>query len=66
MTIGTFVGLAFALFVIVLISRGIIVVRQAEVVIVERLGRYFKTLTSGIHIIVPIFDKMRPIHWRYN
>ena len=41
-------------------------VRQAEVVIIERLGRYFKTLDSGIHIIVPIFDKVRPIHWRYN
>lgn len=62
----TIVGIVIALFVITLISRSIIVVRQAEVVIVERLGRYFKTLPSGIHIIVPIFDKIRPIHWRYN
>ncbi len=63
---GTIIGLALAIFVITLISRGIIVVRQAEVVIIERLGKYFKTLDSGIHIIVPIFDKIRPIHWRYN
>ncbi|MBP7205583.1 MAG: SPFH/Band 7/PHB domain protein [Candidatus Cloacimonetes bacterium] len=62
----TIVGIVIALFVITLISRSIIVVRQAEVVIVERLGKYFKTLPSGIHIIVPIFDKIRPIHWRYN
>jgi regulator of protease activity HflC (stomatin/prohibitin superfamily) len=66
MTIGIFIGLVVAVFVIILISRSIIVVRQAEVVIVERLGKYFKTLDSGIHIIVPIFDKMRQIHWRYN
>ncbi len=63
---GIIVGLALAIFVISIIAKGIIIVRQAEVVIVERLGRYFKTLDSGIHIIVPIFDKMRPIHWRYN
>ncbi|HQQ68191.1 MAG TPA: SPFH domain-containing protein [Candidatus Cloacimonadota bacterium] len=55
-----------AILVIAIVSKGLIVVRQAEVVIIERLGRYFKTLDSGIHIIVPIFDKVRPIHWRYN
>ncbi|HOY84947.1 MAG: SPFH/Band 7/PHB domain protein [Candidatus Cloacimonetes bacterium] len=66
MTVPILVGITIALFVITLISRSIIVVRQAEVVIVERLGKYFKTLPSGIHIIVPIFDKIRPIHWRYN
>ncbi len=66
MSVPILVGIVIALFVITLISRSIIVVRQAEVVIVERLGRYFKTLPSGIHIIVPIFDKIRPIHWRYN
>lgn len=66
MSVPILVGITIALFVITLISRSIIVVRQAEVVIVERLGKYFKTLPSGIHIIVPIFDKIRPIHWRYN
>lgn len=65
-SIGVIVGLAIAIFAITIISKGIIVVRQAEVVIVERLGKYYKTLDSGIHIIVPIFDKIRPIHWRYN
>jgi regulator of protease activity HflC (stomatin/prohibitin superfamily) len=58
--------IVFAILVISIISKGLIVVRQAEVVIIERLGKYFKTLPSGIHIIIPIFDKVRPIHWRYN
>lgn len=61
-----YVVIVFAILVISIISRGLIVVRQAQVVIVERLGRYIKTLDSGIHIIIPIFDKTRPIHWRYN
>lgn len=65
-SVGLFVVLFFAFFVISLIAKGLIIVRQAEVVIVERLGRYYKTLPSGLHIIIPIFDKTRPIHWRYN
>ncbi len=58
--------LFFAALVVIFIVRGVIIVRQAEVVIIERLGKYYRTLPSGIHIIVPIFDKTRPIHWRYN
>jgi len=61
-----YVVIVFAILIISIISKGLIVVRQAQVVIVERLGRYYRTLDSGIHIIIPIFDKTRPIHWRYN
>lgn len=61
-----YVVIVFAILIISVISRGLIVVRQAQVVIIERLGKYFKTLDSGIHIIIPIFDKIRPIHWRYT
>lgn len=57
---------AIAIFVMIFISKGLIVVRQAEVVIIERLGKYYKTLRSGLHIIVPIFDRSTTIHWRYN
>ncbi len=64
--LSLYVVIVFAILVISVISRGLIVVRQAEVVIIERLGKYYRTLPSGIHIIVPIFDKTRPIHWRYN
>lgn len=54
--------IVFLIFII--IAKGIIVVRQAEVVIIERLGTYNRTLQSGLHIIVPIFDQMRSITWR--
>jgi len=33
--------------------------------VIERLGKYHKTLKSGINIILPIFDKAREIDWRY-
>jgi len=64
--LSLYLVLFFAALVVIFIARGVIIVRQAEVVIIERLGKYYKTLPSGIHIIIPIFDKVRPIHWRYN
>lgn len=35
------------------------IVNQSEVFIVERLGRYSKTATAGLCIIVPFIDKIR-------
>jgi regulator of protease activity HflC (stomatin/prohibitin superfamily) len=34
--------------------------------IIERLGKYNRTLESGINIIIPLFDKSRSIYWRYR
>jgi regulator of protease activity HflC (stomatin/prohibitin superfamily) len=53
-----------AIFVIIVVAKGIVIVKQAEVIIVERLGRYHKTLNSGLHIIIPIMDKWREFTWR--
>ena len=48
----------FALFLIVLaiifIIKGVIIVQQAEVVIVERLGKFDRVLESGFNFIIPI------------
>ncbi len=51
--------------VVVFILKGIRIVQQAEVMIIERLGRYHTTLESGINIIIPIIDRPRTIDWRY-
>ncbi|MBN2669092.1 MAG: SPFH/Band 7/PHB domain protein [Bacteroidales bacterium] len=56
---------ALALFVLVFAMAGLKIVRQSEVVIIERLGRYNRTLNSGINIIWPIIDRPREITWRY-
>ena len=54
-----------AVFVLVLISKGLVIVKQAQVIIIERLGKYNRVLDSGLHIIWPIVDKSRSINWRY-
>ena len=55
-----------SIFVIFLLAKGIRIVKQSEAMIVERLGRYHKTLESGINIIIPIIDQPRQISWRYS
>lgn len=51
---------------ICLVIAGIRIVQQSDVVIIERLGKYHKTLTAGINIIIPIIDRPRQIMWRYT
>ncbi|MFO8062648.1 MAG: SPFH domain-containing protein [bacterium] len=53
-------------FVLIIALRGIIIVRQAENAVVERLGRFHKVLDSGIHIIFPVMDRIRPITMKHR
>src|SRR6187431_1012901 len=53
------VALVFALFVVVAIAKAIVVVRQTQAYIVERLGRYSRTLDAGLHFLIPFVDKVR-------
>src|SRR6184192_1945670 len=53
--------LVVALFVIIMLARTIRIVPQANAGIVERLGRYRRTLTPGLAIVVPFIDRLRPL-----
>ncbi|MBC7290052.1 MAG: SPFH/Band 7/PHB domain protein, partial [Actinotalea sp.] len=48
-----------ALFVIVSLIRAVRIVPQARAMIIERLGRYSRTLDAGLHILVPFIDRVR-------
>ncbi len=48
-----------ALIVIVTLARTIRVVPQAQAGVVERLGRYSRTLTPGLTLVVPFVDRIR-------
>jgi regulator of protease activity HflC (stomatin/prohibitin superfamily) len=52
--------------IVVFAFLGFKIVRHSETMVIERLGRYHRTLQSGINIIWPIIDRPRPIHWRYT
>lgn len=61
---ATLIFIAIAILVVVIVLSGVKIVQQSETVVVERLGRYDRTLTSGINIIWPVIDKPREITWR--
>ncbi|WP_428898056.1 Regulator of protease activity HflC [Parelusimicrobium proximum] len=48
------------------ILMGIKIIQQAEVMVIERFGKYNTTLKSGFNIILPFFDKPRAIAWKYS
>lgn len=50
-----------AIFVLVILFRSIRIVPQATAGVVERLGRYHKTLLPGLNILVPFIDRVRPL-----
>src|SRR3954454_20557993 len=52
---------AIALFVLFTLARTIRIVPQAQAGVIERLGRYSRTLTPGLAIVVPFVDRLRPL-----
>ena len=57
----TIVVAAITIFVIVVLVRSIRIIPQAYAGVVERLGRYHKTLTPGLNVLVPFIDRVRPL-----
>lgn len=55
----------FALLTGICVLIGFKIIPQSETKIIERLGKYHRTLPSGINIIWPILDKARVIRVRY-
>ncbi len=54
--------LVFVIFVFILFVKTAIVVPQQSAYVVERLGRYSKTLDAGFHILVPFIESIRYRH----
>ncbi len=58
--IAVLIIIAVALFIVLKLSLKI--VRQSTAVVVERVGKYHKTLDTGVHMLIPFFDSAkRPI-----
>ena len=53
-----------AVFVIAFALMGFKIIQQAETMVIERLGKYSRTLPAGINIIWPIIDRPRSTVWR--
>ena len=62
---GTLVIFAIiAVIAIIYVLMGVQIVQQSETRVIERLGKYDRTLPSGINLILPIIDRPREIYTR--
>jgi regulator of protease activity HflC (stomatin/prohibitin superfamily) len=52
------VVLLVLLFMVIVIAKTVRIVPQAQSQVVERLGRYSRTLSAGLHILVPFVDRV--------
>lgn len=59
---GLVVVVLLAIVVMIIIIKTAVVVPQQSAYVVERLGRYSKTLDAGFHILVPFVDSIRYKH----
>lgn len=51
--------LVFLLLVIVIVSRSIALIPQGQAAVIERLGRYTRTVSGGLTLLVPFIDRIR-------
>ncbi len=61
MTAGAIALIVLALFVLFVAMAGVRIVPQARAGVVERLGRYTRTLDAGLTLIVPFIDRVKPL-----
>ena len=53
--------LVLLIIILVIASMSIKIVKQAEVYVIERLGKFYKVADAGLTIIVPFFDHVRSV-----
>ena len=51
-----------AFFTFIFIKSAVVIVPQERVGVVERLGKYYKSLFPGLHFLIPFFDRLVVIH----
>src|ERR671914_1361360 len=58
--VAVIVLLAVAGLVLLVLARAVRIIPQARARVVERLGRYHRTLTPGLAIVIPFIDRLLP------
>lgn len=62
---GFILSAIFLIVIAIIMAKSVYLVRQAEVMVIERFGRYDRVLTPGLHIIVPFIETPREVIWTF-
>src|SRR6476619_3799054 len=58
---GAIVAIVVVVFRLIAFARTVRIIPQARAGVVERFGRYSRTLTPGLAILVPFMDRLKPL-----
>ena len=61
MTASVIALIVLAVFLFIVAAAGVRIVPQARAGVVERLGRFQRTLDPGLAIVVPFVDRVKPL-----
>src|ERR671916_446690 len=61
MEAGVIALVVLAVFLFIVAAAGVRIVPQARAGVVERLGRYARTLDPGLTLIIPFIDRVKPL-----
>lgn len=62
LSMGGILSIGFAVAVIIVIFKTARIVPQRSNFVIERLGKYSRTLDSGFHLLIPFIDKVAYMH----
>ncbi|MDO9521232.1 MAG: stomatin-like protein [Pseudohongiella sp.] len=62
LSISNILAIGFALLAVITIAKSARIVPQRSNFVIERLGKYSRTLDSGFHILIPFIDKVAYQH----
>jgi regulator of protease activity HflC (stomatin/prohibitin superfamily) len=58
---GAIIAIVIVVFLVILFARTVRIVPQARAGIVERFGRYHRTLNPGLSVLMPFIDRLKPL-----
>ena len=59
MTFGTVLFGVLILLIVVVVARSVALIPQGEAAVIERLGRYPRTVSGGLTLLIPFIDRIR-------
>ena len=59
--VGAIVAVVVVVFLVVMFARTVRIIPQARAGVVERFGRYSRTLNPGLTVLVPFVDRLKPL-----
>ena len=59
--VATILLVVLVVLIVVVIARSVRIIPQATAGIVERFGRYHRTLHAGLNVVTPFVDRLRPL-----